>query len=98
MMDMKNIAVVSNRIVIYNSHRDLEKMKKQVGNAKRVARSHFNLQTLDKVLDDAAMLEIFLSSPPLNTFGRPSKVMRAFGGKEHFHQAMRELQDIIYQD
>jgi len=54
--------------------------------------------TLDKVLDDAAMLEIFLSSSPLNTFGRPSKVMRAFGGKEHFHQAMRELQDIIYQD
>jgi len=54
--------------------------------------------TLDKVLDDAAMLEIFLSSPSLNTFGRPSKVMRAFGGKEYFHQAMRELQDIIYQD
>jgi len=54
--------------------------------------------TLDKVLDDAAMLEIFLNSPTFNTFGRPSKVMRAFGGKEHFHQAMRELQDIIYQD
>ncbi len=54
--------------------------------------------TLDKVLDDAAMLEIFLNSPTFKTFGRPSKVMRAFGGKEHFHQAMRELQDIIYQD
>lgn len=54
--------------------------------------------TLDKVLDEAAMLEIFLSSPPLYRFGRPSKVMRAFGGRERFRQAMRDLQDILYQD
>ena len=54
--------------------------------------------TLDKVLDDAAMLQIFLSSPPLSRLGSPRKVMRAFGGRERFHKAMRELQNIIYQD
>ena len=52
--------------------------------------------TLDKVLDDA-MLVNFLSSPPLNTFGRPLEVVRAFGGKEGFRTAMLELQEVIYE-
>ncbi len=53
--------------------------------------------TLDKVLDDGQLVN-FLSAPPFDTFGRPLEVVRAFGGKEHFREAMRELQDIIYQD
>ena len=53
--------------------------------------------TLDKVLDDGELVN-FLSAPPFDTFGRPLEVVRAFGGKENFRQAMRELQDVIYQD
>ena len=53
--------------------------------------------TLDKVLDDGELVN-FLSAPPFDTFGRPLEVVRAFGGKEHFHEAMRELQSVIYQD
>jgi type I restriction enzyme R subunit len=53
--------------------------------------------TLDKVLDDGELVN-FLSAPPFDAFGRPLEVVRAFGGKENFHEAMRELQDIIYQD
>jgi type I restriction enzyme, R subunit len=53
--------------------------------------------TLDKVLDDGQLVN-FLSAPPFDTFGRPLEVVRAFGGKEHFREAMRELQEVIYQD
>jgi type I restriction enzyme, R subunit len=53
--------------------------------------------TLDKVLDDSQLVN-FLSAPPFDTFGRPLEVVRAFGGKDQFREAMRELQDIIYQD
>jgi type I restriction enzyme R subunit len=53
--------------------------------------------TLDKVLDDGELVN-FLSAPPFDTFGRPLEVVRAFGGKENFHVAMRELQEVIYQD
>ncbi|MGB8983371.1 MAG: DEAD/DEAH box helicase family protein [Anaerolineales bacterium] len=53
--------------------------------------------TLDKVLDEGELVN-FLSAPPFDGFGRPLEVVRAFGGKEGFRQAMRELQDIIYQD
>jgi len=53
--------------------------------------------TLDKVLDDGELVN-FLSAPPFDTFGRPLEVVRAFGGKEHFREAMRELQEVIYQD
>jgi type I restriction enzyme R subunit len=53
--------------------------------------------TLDKVLDDGQLVN-FLSAPPFDMFGRPLEVVRAFGGKESFRQAMRELQEVIYQD
>jgi hypothetical protein len=53
--------------------------------------------TLDKVLDDGELVN-FLSAPPFGTFGRPLEVVRAFGGKENFREAMRELQEAIYQD
>ena len=53
--------------------------------------------TLDKVLD-ATQLHNFLSAPPLNSFGRPLEVLKLFGGKEQFHQAMLELQEQIYSD
>lgn len=53
--------------------------------------------TLDKVLDDGELVN-FLSSPPFNEMGRPLEVVSAFGGKEHFRAAMRELQEVIYQD
>ena len=53
--------------------------------------------TLDTVMNDV-MFKIFLNSMSLNQLGSSSKVKRAFGGKEQFRQAMRDLQDILYQD
>ena len=52
--------------------------------------------TLDKVLDDSQLFG-FLSAPPFTDIGRPLEVVKAFGGKEQFHQAMLELQEAIYQ-
>jgi hypothetical protein len=40
----------------------------------------------------------FLSAPPFSEFGRPLEVVSAFGGKDNFRAAMRELQEVIYQD
>lgn len=54
-------------------------------------------RTLDDVLD-RSRLAYFLRSLPHNTLGRPSKLVRAFGGKVRFDEAMRELQDLLYQD
>jgi type I restriction enzyme R subunit len=53
--------------------------------------------TLDKVLDDGQLLN-FLSAPPFDEIGRPLEMVRAFGGKDSFRAAMRELQVLIYQD
>jgi type I restriction enzyme, R subunit len=53
--------------------------------------------TLDTVMNDL-MLKIFLNSLPLNKLGSPSKVKRAFGGKEQFRLAMRDLQNVLYPD
>ena len=53
--------------------------------------------TLDKMLDDVLLRHSF-STPPFDEFGSPLKLYRAFGGKKHFKTAMRELQDMIYQD
>ena|GEM_PF-915627 len=53
--------------------------------------------TLDKVMNDVK-LKIFLNSLALNKFGSPTKVKRAFGGKEQFRQAMSVLQDALYQE
>jgi type I restriction enzyme R subunit len=52
--------------------------------------------TLDKVLDDGEFVN-FLSSPPFDQIGRPLEVVRAFGGKDGFRTAMRELQAVIYE-
>jgi type I restriction enzyme R subunit len=48
------------------------------------------------VLDDGQLVN-FLSAPPFDQFGRPLEVVRAFGGKDGFRQAMRELQEVIYE-
>jgi type I restriction enzyme, R subunit len=54
-------------------------------------------RTLDDVLDQSR-LSYFLRSLPENTLGKPSKLVRAFGGNVRFDEAMRELQDLLYQD
>jgi hypothetical protein len=54
-------------------------------------------RALDDVLDRSKLI-YFLRSLPHNTLGRPSKLVRAFGGKHRFDEAMRELQDLLYQD
>ena len=54
-------------------------------------------ETIDKVLD-TGQLAGFLAAPPLNEFGRPLEVLKIFGGKEQFQQAMNELQEQIYSD
>jgi type I restriction enzyme, R subunit len=51
--------------------------------------------TFDKVLDGSNLSD-FLSAPPLNNFGRPLEVLKLFGGKELFHEAMQELQSQVY--
>ena len=53
--------------------------------------------TLDDVLDQSRLV-YFLRSIPHTTLGGPAKLGRAFGGKVRFAEAMRELQDLLYQD
>lgn len=53
--------------------------------------------TIDKVLDDGQMVN-FLSAPPFDQIGRPLEVVKAFGGKDGFRAAVRELQTELYQD
>jgi type I restriction enzyme R subunit len=53
--------------------------------------------TLDDVLDQSRLIYL-LRFLPYNTLGKPSKLVRAFGGKVRFDEAMRELQDLLYQD
>jgi hypothetical protein len=48
--------------------------------------------------DLQSRLVYFLRFLPHNTLGKPSKLVRAFGGKVRFEEAMRELQDLLYQD
>ena len=43
-------------------------------------------------LDDANVLRI----PPLSTLGTPVELVKAFGGKAGFEQAVHELQSAIY--
>jgi type I restriction enzyme, R subunit len=45
-------------------------------------------------LDDANVLKI----PPLNTLGTPIELVRAFGGKTGFEQAVHDLQYELYKD
>lgn len=45
-------------------------------------------------LDDANVLRI----PPLNTLGTPIELVRAFGGKAGFEQAVHELQSELYKE
>jgi type I restriction enzyme, R subunit len=45
-------------------------------------------------LDDANVLRI----PPLNTLGTPLELVRAFGGKPGFEQAVRRLQEALYEE
>ena len=45
-------------------------------------------------LDDANVLRI----PPLNTLGTPVQLLKAFGGKDQFIEAVRDLQSALYQE
>jgi type I restriction enzyme R subunit len=45
-------------------------------------------------LDDTNVLKI----PPLNTLGTPVQLIKAFGGKDCFEQAVHELQSALYQE
>ncbi len=45
-------------------------------------------------IDDTNVLRI----PPLDALGTPVQLLRAFGGKPGFEQAVHELQDAIYQE
>ena len=45
-------------------------------------------------LDDANVLRI----PPLNTLGTPVQLLKAFGGKDQFIKAVRDLQSALYQE
>ena len=37
-----------------------------------------------------------LSLDPLNQFGSPSKIIKAFGGKDEYFEAVRALEEAIY--
>ncbi|GAA3257139.1 hypothetical protein GCM10020258_17140 [Sphingomonas yabuuchiae] len=45
-------------------------------------------------LDDTNVLRI----PPLNTLGTPVQLIKAFGGKAGFEDAVHALQNEIYQE
>jgi type I restriction enzyme R subunit len=45
-------------------------------------------------LDDTGMLRI----APFNAMGTPLELVRAFGGKPAFEQAVHDLQDALYQE
>jgi type I restriction enzyme R subunit len=45
-------------------------------------------------LDDAKVLRL----PPLSTLGTPVQLIKAFGGRDKFEQAVHELQSALYQD
>ena len=45
-------------------------------------------------LDDTNVLRI----PPANTLGMPVELLRAFGGKAAFEQAVHAMQNAIYED
>ena len=45
-------------------------------------------------LDDTGMLRI----APFNTMGTPVELVRAFGGRPAFEQAVHEMQDALYQE
>jgi type I restriction enzyme R subunit len=53
--------------------------------------------SLDQILDDTQLVGV-LSTPPFDQIGRPLEVVRAFGGKEQFRQAVRALQAVLYQE
>ncbi|HLO17810.1 MAG TPA: type I restriction-modification enzyme R subunit C-terminal domain-containing protein [Anaerolineales bacterium] len=59
--------------------------------------SESGFMALDDVLDQSR-LAYFLRSLRHNTLGGPAKLVRAFGGKVRLAEAMRELQDLLYQD
>ena len=44
-------------------------------------------------LDDPRLLQI----PPLSAMGTPVELLRTFGGREGFEQAVREMQAVLYQ-
>ena len=77
-----------------------EKYGKSARNVLDVLLTRFSqngYMTLDDVLDQSRLV-YFLRFLPHNTLGKPSKLVRAFGGKVRFDEAMRELQDLLYQD
>lgn len=43
-------------------------------------------------IDDLASLEV----PPLSNIGTPVEIARLFGGSDAFHEAVRQLGDILY--
>ncbi len=45
-------------------------------------------------LGDAKVLRI----PPINSLGTPVQLIKAFGGKDQFEQAVQELQSALYQE
>ena len=45
-------------------------------------------------LDDANVLRI----PPLDRLGTPFQLVRAFGGRPEFEQAVQDLQTALYKD
>ncbi len=45
-------------------------------------------------IDDTNMLRI----PPLDALGTPVQLLRAFGGKPGFEQAVHDLQSALYQE
>lgn len=53
------------------------------------------IEALEEALD-AQKLGTALQVPPLNELGRPIEIVQAFGGTEHYRQAVRELKQQIY--
>jgi type I restriction enzyme R subunit len=55
------------------------------------------LETLEKVIEGKSLTGL-LSLPPFNQMGRPVELVRAFGGKDQFQSAVRDLENYIYKN
>ena len=62
------------------------------------------IEVLEALLDkyaDIGISEIettrILSNEPFNQFGSPQKIARLFGGRDAYLQAVRELEDALYE-
>ena len=70
-------------------------------NCSDVKKTYFNKTAVENIsLSENGILDFekanILEIPPFNSIGKPTKIIKLFGGKVAFEQAIRELEYQIY--